>query len=412
MERTILHCDMNNCYASIETMLHPEWKGRPLAVCGSQEDRHGIVLAKSQEAKILGIKTGEVIWQAKQKCPDLLIVPPHYEEYLKYSKLARKIYYDYTNQVEPFGIDECWLDVSGSVHLFGKGETIAYEIKERIKKELGITVSIGVSFNKIFAKLGSDMKKPDAVTVIPRERFKEILWPLKASEMLGVGPATMRKLERYGITTLGQLAKINPKFLKMLFGVNGLALWRYVHGLDDSRVMDAHYKAPIKSIGHGITCKEDLVNDSEVFRVFLELSQDVSARLRDSELEATGVQITVRNEQLSFYQYQKQLRFPTQRSGKLAETAISLFKSRYPWEAHIRSLTIRAINLVKEGTPYQVDLFHDYEKEKKGDCLDKSIYELRKRFGKNCITFASLIGDIKMPKDRTEVVTLPGAMYV
>jgi DNA polymerase-4 len=307
MERTILHCDMNNCYASIETMLHPEWEGKPLAVCGSQEDRHGIVLAKSQEAKALGIKTGEVIWQAKQKCPNLLIVPPHYEEYLKYSRLAQQIYYSYSNQVESFGLDECWIDVSGS-ELFGDGKTIADDIRSRMKKELGITVSIGVSFNKVFAKLGSNMKKPDATTVIPKEDFREIVWKLPASEMIGIGRATTIKLQRCGIHTLGDLAKTSPDFLKRLLGINGVALWNYANGRDCSKVSDYHYEAPIKTIGHGITCREDLLNEFEVKRIFQELSQDVSRRLIDNDFLATGVQITIRDNEL----YSKQYQMPTQ----------------------------------------------------------------------------------------------------
>lgn len=207
MERVILHADMNNCYASIEIKLNPKLKGIPLAVCGRREDRHGIVLAKSQEAKELGVKTGEAIWQAQLKCPDILIVPPKYDEYLKHSRWARDIYYDYSNQVEPYGIDECWLDVSGSLHLFGNGRDIAEEIRSRIKKELGITVSIGVSFNKIFAKLGSDMKKPDAVTEIAREDFKEKIWNLPVEELLGVGKASKKKLNRLMIFTIGDLAR-------------------------------------------------------------------------------------------------------------------------------------------------------------------------------------------------------------
>lgn len=412
MERTILHCDMNNCYASIETMLNPQWKGKPLAVCGSQEDRHGIVLAKSQEAKVLGVKTGEVIWQAKQKCPDLLIVPPHYDEYLKYSKLARKIYYEYTNQVEPFGLDECWLDCTGSTYLFGSGEEIANELKERIKKELGITISVGVSFNKIFAKLGSDMKKPDAVTVIPRESFKELVWPLAVNEMMGIGTATTKKLERFGIYTLGQLAATDPDFLKRLLGINGITLWNYVNGRDLSRVMDADYESPIKSIGHGITCTDDLVDDDEVRNVFLELSMDVSKRLRDNGFEASGVQISIRNENLHTRQFQKPTVFPTQCTSELAETAMDLFRDNYTWDYNIRSLTIRAINLIKKGSYFQVDIFQDYKKHDKRERADKAIHQIRKRYGKNSVTFASLLGDIKMPKERTEVVTLPSTMYI
>ncbi|NLC63234.1 MAG: DNA polymerase IV [Thermoanaerobacterales bacterium] len=406
MDRTILHCDMNNCYASIEIKLHPEWKGKPLAVCGSQEDRHGIVLAKSQEAKAFGIKTGEVIWQAKQKCPDLLIVPPHYDEYLKHSRLAQQIYYSYSNQVESFGLDECWIDVSGS-KLFGDGKTIADEIRSRIKKELGITVSVGVSFNKVFAKLGSDMKKPDATTVITKQNFKEIVWRLPTSEMIGIGKATAYKLKRCGINTLGDLANTDPDFLKRLLGINGVALWNYANGRDNSRVSDYHYKAPIKTIGHGITCRQDLINEFEVKRIFHELSQDVSKRLIDNGLLATGVQITVRDNELYSKQYQMPTKYPTYVSMELTETAMELFRKNYDWKNTIRSLTIRAIGLMSINRPYQLHLLDDIKKHERLERLENTIYDIRKKYGKRAISYASLLGDIKMPKQRTDVVTLP-----
>lgn len=224
MERTILHCDMNNFYASVECMLNPKLKGHPVAVCGSTEERHGIVLAKNYEAKAYGVQTGEVVWQAKQKCKDLIVVNPHYLEYIKYSRLAREIYSRFTDLIEPFGMDECWLDVSGSTDLFGTGEKIAEKIKETIKFELGLTISVGVSFNKIFAKLGSDMKKPDAITVIKKDTFKKKIWNLPASDMLGVGRATKKKLDNYGIYTIGDLAQTSPNLLQTTLGKNGILL--------------------------------------------------------------------------------------------------------------------------------------------------------------------------------------------
>ena len=250
MERTIIHSDMNNAYATIEASLNPNLRGKAIAVCGSTENRHGIVLAKSREAKALGIKTGEVIWQAKNKCPDLIIVPPHYDEYLKYSKAIRKIYYSYTNLVEPFGIDEAWLDVTNSLHLFGSGRAIADDIRYRAKKELGITVSIGISFNKVFAKMGSDMKKYDAVTEIPKDRFKEILWQKNVEDILGVGRATKKKLNDMGIFNLGQLAAADPEVLRKKLGVWGVYLHDNANGFDESPVADRDFKDVIKSIGH------------------------------------------------------------------------------------------------------------------------------------------------------------------
>ena len=252
MQRVILHCDMNNFYASVECMLNPELKNKPVAVCGSVEERHGIVLAKNYAAKAFGVSTGEAIWQAKQKCQDLVIVEPHYEQYMKFSKLAREIYGRYTDQIEPYGMDECWLDVTGS-GCMGTGFEIADEIRRTVKFELGLTISAGVSFNKIFAKLGSDMKKPDAITCIEADSFREKIWCLPASDLLGVGRATEKVLSGYGIHTIGELAATSDDFLKCRLGKNGLAIKKYANGLDDSPVMLSDYVSPVKSIGHGIT---------------------------------------------------------------------------------------------------------------------------------------------------------------
>ena len=279
MERVILHSDLNACYASIECMLNPLLKGKPVAVAGSVEERHGIILAKSQEAKVCGVRTGEAVWQAKLKCPDIVLVPPHYDEYIKYSSFVRDIYRRYTDLIEPFGLDEAWLDVTGSQRLFGNGWQIAENIRETVKSELDLTVSIGVSFKKVFAKLGSDLKKPDAVTVITREDFKEKLWNLPAVEMIGVGRATFAKLNSYGIYTIGDLANCDRDWITRQLGKNGTELWIFANGFDTSRVKPDGYREPVKSIGHGITCSEDLVNAGEVWKVFLSLSQDVQRRL-------------------------------------------------------------------------------------------------------------------------------------
>lgn len=279
-ERAILHSDLNSFYASVEMMLNPRLRGKAVAVCGSTEDRHGIVLAKSELAKKAGVKTGMVNWEARQLCRDLIVVPPQYDQYLKYSKLTQAIYQRYTDLMEPFGMDECWLDVTGSRTVFGSAMQIAEDIRRTVREELGLTVSIGVSFNKIYAKLGSDMKKPDAITEIRRDTYKEQVWPLKVDEMIYCGRATTAKLAKYGIYTIGQLAAANPDFLKRLLGVNGLALWSYANGTDQSRVMHKDFVSPVKSIGHGITCVADLENNEEVKKVILALCQDISHRLR------------------------------------------------------------------------------------------------------------------------------------
>ena len=259
-ERAILHSDLNSFYASVEMMLDPRLRGKAVAVCGSTEERHGIVLAKSEKAKKAGVKTGMANWEARQLCSDLILVPPQYDQYVKYSKLTRAIYNRYTDLVEPFGMDECWCDVTAA-GFYGSPMKIAEEIRKSVREELGLTVSIGVSFNKIFAKLGSDMKKPDAITEITSANYKEKVWPLACSEMIYCGPATTRKLDRYGIHTIGDVACTDPAFLKGLLGVNGLALWQYAAGKDHSRVMPQGYVAPVKTIGHGITCVTDLYNE-------------------------------------------------------------------------------------------------------------------------------------------------------
>lgn len=376
---------MNNFYASVECMLDPALKKYPVAVCGSVEERHGIVLAKNYAAKAFGIKTGDAVWQAKQKCRNLVVVPPHFEEYIKYSKLARNVYQRYTDQVEPYGMDECWLDISGTDYTFGSPEKVANAIRETIKFELGLTISVGVSFNKIFAKLGSDMKKPDAVTVIPKDTFREKIWGLPAADLLGVGRATQRVLDSYCIRTIGDLAKTDPDFLNRRLGKNGIALWQYANGNDRSRVMNADFVSPVKSVGHGITTIEDLENDEQVWPVFLELTQDIGHKLRVHKKCADGVAIHIRDNTLFSKQWQTALDMPTQSPMLIAKAAFALFEKRYDWRNPIRSVTIQAINLVPQDTPRQVDLFMNIEKIEKAERLDQCIETIRQRFGKNSI---------------------------
>lgn len=411
MKRVILHSDMNACYASIEAKLNPKLRGIAMAVAGNPKNRHGIVLAKSQMAKEMGVKTGETILEAKTKCPNLVIVPPHYEEYLKHSKLARKLYYEYTNQVEPFGLDECFLDVTGSTHLFGSGEEIANEIRERMKKELGITVSVGVSFCKIFAKLGSDMKKPDAVTMINEENFRDKVWPLPVREMVGIGRATEKKLNRIGIFSLGELANSNPDLIRNLLGINGLYLWEYANGLDIRPVRDRDETEPIKSIGNSSTCRKDLLNNNEVFNVLQELSFSVSRRLREAELEANGVEIFVRNNKLQSFHYQSPINLASQSSIVLARSGFELFKEKYSWDFPVRAVGIRAINLRKEGGGSQMDVFSDYKQFIKDEKCDEAMYKIRKKYGKKSISFLALTRDIKLPEELNEIVTLPMSHY-
>lgn len=397
--RTILHCDLNSFYASVEIMLNPELKGKAVAVCGSAEDRHGIILAKSDLAKKAGVLTAEAIWQAKKKCPNLITIPPHYEEYIKYSEMTRRIYEDYTDQIEPMGIDEAWLDVTGSLHLFGDGEALANIIRERVKREVGLTISIGVSFNKVFAKLGSDMKKPDAVTVIPYETFREKIWHLPASDMIGIGRATKKTLERYGIITLGDLANTDVNFLDKLFGICGVGLWRYANGYENSPVMRVNATVPIKSVGHGTTTIEDMTTDDEAWRVFYELSQDVSHRLRKYGLMANSVQITVRDKDLAIKQFQCPLNITTQSFAEIAEMGMKLFRENWHWEKPVRSLTIRAINLSDATEAIQLNIGADFAKHERQEKIETAIEKIRTRYGTRSINMCSLFMDLKMAEN-------------
>lgn len=407
MKRIILHSDMNNFYASVECMMNPELKNHPVAVCGDAEERHGIVLAKNYKAKEYGVSTGEAIWQAKQKCKDLVIVHPHYDEYMKFSKLAREIYGRYTELIEPFGMDECWLDCSGSTALFGDGEQIANEIKETIKLELGLTVSVGVSFNKIFAKLGSDMKKPDAVTVIPEDGFKEKVWGLPASDMLGVGHATQKVLDSYGIRTIGQLASWPVEFYQKKFGKRGVDLWNFANGRDQSRVTVRDFEALDKSCGNGITTLQDLETSYEVWKVMLELSQEIGHRLYTYNKKATGIAIDIRSNDLLTKEWQCSLPLATQSASVIARNAFALFSRTYDWRLPIRSVTVRAINLVSLNVPEQIDMFYDANQHAKAESLDKCIEDIRSRFGRRSISFATLLDNPKMPGHGNPNIIMP-----
>jgi len=408
-QRVILHSDLNSFYASVECMLDPSLKGKAVAVCGNTDDRHGIVLAKSELAKRAGVKTAQVVWQAKRLCPELIMVPPRFDQYLKYSRLTRAIYCRYTDQVEPYGMDECWLDLTGC-HLSGGGEELAHRIRNEIKEELGLTVSIGVSFNKIFAKLGSDMKKPDAVTVVDPENFKEMVWKLPATDLLYVGRATGKKLYDQGIYTIGDIAQSESALLQRILGKNGLILWMYANGLDESRVIPSDHYVPAKSVGHGITCSQDLHDYEEVWPVFLDLTQDIGHKLRIYELSAQGIQIAVKDNTLSTRQYQAQLDWPTQSPMEMAEKAGSLFTRNYLWDYPVRALTVRAINLIGKSRERQLTLFDDSDGRAKVAQLDDAVDMIRSRFGKRAIQNASLLGDLKIIGHDMSQVILPGRM--
>ena len=395
MERVILHSDINACYASIEQLYHPELRNVPLAVGGDPEARHGIVLAKSEMAKKAGVKTGMALWQAKQVCPNIVFVPPRMDLYLKFSRLAHEIYADYTDLQEPFGIDESWLDVTGSA-IKGDGMAIAKEISARFKKELGITVSIGVSWNKIFAKLGSDYKKPDAITEISKDNYKDLVFPLPASDLLYVGPATTKKLARYGIRTIGQLAETDPEFLHRVFGKMGYVLSVFANGADRTPVSLEDTAAPIKSIGNSTTTPRDLVNDSDVAIVVQLLSESVACRLRDNGFAGYVVEIYVRDNELLSFTRQHKIHFPTNISTEIAKEAMALFRQHYRWKKPIRSVGIRVSDLVQDSTPYQLDLYTDPFLRERKLTIDRTVDDLRRRFGFGTIQRGCMYTDRKL----------------
>jgi DNA polymerase-4 len=393
VERTILHVDMNSCYASIECLHRPEIRHLPVAVGGDVEARHGIILAKNEHAKHYGIKTGEALWQAREKCPKIVIVPPRYDLYLRFSRLARAIYADYSTQIEPFGLDEVWIDVTGSTHLFGNGEHIANEIRERVKYELGITVSVGVSYNKIFAKLGSDYKKPDAVTVFTRENYKDRVWPLPVEDLLYVGRATQRKLYERQVTTIGQLANTDPQWLHSWFGKWGYILHSFANGRDTSPVMQAGDESIIKSVGNSTTTPRDLMNEQDASIVLFMLAESVASRLRDHGFLTKTVQISLRDNGLYSFERQIKLPCPTCLSSELHKAAMVLLRANYQWIKPLRSIGIRGADLIPANSPKQLTLLEDETAREKQERAERTVDDIRRRFGHYSIYRASCIQD-------------------
>jgi len=390
-QRTVLHSDLNNFFASVEIAREPSLAPFPVAVCGSIEERHGIVLAKNQLAKAFGIKTGEPIGNALGKCPQLKIVEPHYDDYEEISHRVRKVYAGYTDLVESFGIDECWLDVTGSEYLFGSGEEIAHRIRKEIFRRENITVSVGVSFCKVFAKLGSDMKKPDAVTVITRDGFKDKIWGLPVGDMLGVGPATERKLAERSVRTIGQLAATSPRLLSSYFGKVGRMLWAYANGLDASPVHPIGYQDEVKSVGHGATPSADMVCDEEVESMLVGLAIDVGHKLRRYGLRAAGVAVAIRDNALCVREFSCRMPRPTQSAIVIAEEAFKLYCRSYDRSRPLRSITVRAIDLAPRDAPRQLDIFEPSEQEDRSIRLHEAMDDIRERFGRHAIVPANTL---------------------
>lgn len=392
MKKVILHSDLNNFYASVECLYNPEIRDKPVAVCGSQSTRHGIVLAKNYHAKEYGVKTGEAVWESRKKCPGLVVVPPNYSLYLKFSCLAVEIYRRYTDMIEPFGIDECWLDVTASTKLYGSGEKIAHEIRKAVFECLGVTASVGVSYNKIFAKLASDMKKPNAVTVITPDNFKQKVWSLPVQELLYVGRSTLKKLNNSAIMTIGDLARAPRNFLVNILGKWGEALWVFANGFDTTQVSKFNDAPPIKGIGNSLTTPRDLTCNNDAKLLFYVLAESVGQRLRKHCLKGKTVQISIRADDLSFIERQAKLNEHTCSTLLIAQKAFEIFQKHWNWSKNIRLLGVRATDLVPMNEYIQQALFPEYTDEKKV-LLDKSIDNIRSRFGYYSVQRALFLKD-------------------
>ncbi len=391
MERTILHCDLNAFYASVECLFRPELKEVPMAVGGDAENRRGIILAKNELAKRCGVATAETIWQARRKCPELVVVRPQHHQYWKYSQLVNELYYRFTDQVEPFGIDESWLDVTGSLHLFGSGREIADQIRELVRNELGLTVSVGVSFNKIFAKLGSDYKKPDATTVIDRANYRSLVYPVPVSDLLFVGQAAAGVLAKLGIKTIGQLAACDKQLLASRLGKMGEKIHEYANGIDDSPVGAAGQPRGAKSVGNGMTFRRNLVGLDDITAGVSALSDSVATRLRRHGLRCHTVQVTIRDPGFKTISRQKKLERPTHLSREIEGAALDIIRNSWRLENPIRMLTITGLQLVGEEYLDQPSLFgeSDDRQHEKLEKLEGTLDAIRSRYGQGSISFGT-----------------------
>ena len=390
-QRVIFHCDLNCFFASVELLDKPALWDVPVAVCGDPKSRHGIILAKNEPAKKRGVQTAETVWQAKKKCPVLVLLPPHHELYEVYSRRVNEIYGRFTDLVEPFGIDESWLDVTGSLHLFGgDARALADRIRATVKAETGLTVSVGVSFNKVFAKLGSDLKKPDATTVIPPEGWRDIVWPLPVGDMLFAGRSTQRVLGQYGIETIGQLAACPEEMAEQLLGKMGGQLWRYANGLDNSPVRPGHQREPVKSVGNGTTFPADLVRWEQIRQGLAPLCDSVATRLRRQRLYAGGVSVTLKGADFKTVSRQMRLDEPTHLMRDIWETAQELARQIWKAPTPIRAMTVTALYVTEDGQAYrQMDLLGQAtaKRSERQEKLESAVDAIREKYGSGAIRF-------------------------
>jgi len=392
-DRVILHVDMNAFYASVEALSHPEIGGRPMAVCGDPEHRRGIILAKNEAAKRMGVQTAEPIWQAERKCPGLILLPARHRLYAEYCEKANAIYGRYTDVVEEAGIDESYLDVTASQRLFGDGAAIADSIRAAVRAELSLTVSVGVSFCKVFAKLGSDYKKPDATTAITRENYRGVVWPLPVTDLMYVGQATARTLARAGIHRIGQLAEAPPDLLRALLGKHGDTLSAYARGLDAEPVVRAEDAEGVKSVGNGMTFKRDLVGRADIAAGLRALSETVAYRLRKHGKKCRGVQVAIKDPELNVIDRQQRLPKPTHLTRDIYEAALALVLRAWKPSAPIRLLSVTAISLTGEDEGEQQSLFDDPERDTRQEALERSMDMLRDKYGRAVVKPASAVNN-------------------
>lgn len=385
---------MNSFFCSVELLEHPELAEVPVAVSGSPDSRHGIILAKNELAKKAGVVTAETIWQARKKCPGLHFLPPHHEKYREFSNRINRIYLEYTDMVEPFSVDESWLDVTASQKLFGSGREIADKIRERVHQELGLTLSAGVSYNKIFAKMGSDYKKPDATTEITRDNFQELLWPMAISEMFFVGFATAEKLKGIGINTIGDLARSETAKLEALLGKQGPLLRTYARGEDTSPVCLFDQRDKIKSVGNGITFRRNLSGEDDIMTALVSLSDTVAGRLRKYQMKAYGVKVDIKDPNFRTISRQKQLEVPTNLAEEIRKNAMEIIRTSWRLNDPVRLLTVTAINLVDEDESQQLSIFSiGDDRREKAESIERTMDDIRRKFGDSSIGFGQVIGN-------------------
>lgn len=391
MGRIVFHIDQNCYFASVEMISHPEYKNVPMAVAGDEEKRHGIILAKNELASKAGVKTAEAIWEAKRKCPDLITIPSHYDLYVSISKKLKAMYTEYTDLVESFGIDECWLDVTD--YCRGKDPVmVADEIRARVRNEFSLTCSVGVSFNKVFAKLGSDYKKPDATTYISEDNYKDIVWPLPVSDLLFAGKKSAARLSEINVRTIGDLANADKDYISDYLGKAGVMLWQYANGNDDSPVARADYERELKSINNSTTTPEDMVTPEQVYGTLHGLCSGTAARLRRRGLEAGGIALYVRDRDLNKYEHQKGLLISTDSAKDLFEAARVLFDESYDWHAPIRSIGIKCSKLTKAGSGSQISLFEVQEETQRSRKINDAIDKINSRYGNGTVKNLAELG--------------------